>query len=422
MRGEAGNAGFRRVALGCVLKGRPKNGFSPKDVPAWTDLQALGLGCLTVRGFVPAQLKNIPDTALARRFLLAEGDLLMSRANTRELVGLVGRFADTNHACIYPDLMMRLRPDEDQCLPAYLEVVLRSDSLRRAVRSGARGTSDSMVKISAPLVEALKIPLPAVAEQRQIVAAHAAFERRIVALERMLGKVLVAEAALCAGALQESAGGWGRGALETVATVAAGVTLGSEPVGDGTVELPYLRVANVLDGRIDTSEVKTVRILQTQYARFALQKGDLLLTEGGDLDKLGRGAVWDGRVDECLHQNHVFRVRCGEQMLPEFLALYTSSSEGRAYFQSVGKQTTNLASINSTQVKKMPVPVPPVDEQERLLGPIRSVRSRAAALLKQIAKLRVVQEGVVEDLLSGKVAVPAARTPRQARGVANFPA
>lgn len=269
-------------------------------------------------------------------------------------------------------------------------------------------TSHGTGRLDTARLQELEIGVPPLAEQRQIVAVHAAFERRIVALERMLGKVLVAEAALCAGALQEPAGGWGRGTLETVATVAAGVTLGSEPVGDGTVELPYLRVANVLDGRIDTLEVKTVRILQTQYARFALRKGDLLLTEGGDLDKLGRGAVWDGRIDECLHQNHVFRVRCGDQMLPDFLALYTSSPEGRAYFQSVGKQTTNLASINSTQVKKMPVPVPPVDEQERLLGPIRSVRSRAAALQKQIGKLRVVQEGVVEDLLSGKVAVPAA--------------
>lgn len=190
--------------------------------------------------------------------------------------------------------------------------------------------------------------------------------------------------------------------LDSVATVAAGVTLGSEPVGDGTIELPYLRVANVLDGRIDTTDVKNVRIVKTQYERYALRKGDLLLTEGGDLDKLGRGAVWDGRIDGCLHQNHVFRVRCGEQMLPDFLALYTASSEGRAYFQRVGKQTTNLASINSTQVKQMPVPVPPVEEQRRLLGPVHATRKRAAVLQRQIAKLRTIQQGVAEDLLSGR--------------------
>lgn len=89
-------------------------------------------------------------------------------------------------------------------------------------------------------------------------------------------------------------------------------------------------------------------------------------------------------------------------MSPDFLALYTSSDAGRAYFQRVGKQTTNLASINSTQVKQMPVPLPPLAEQENLLGPIRSVRSRLAVLERQVSKLRVVQQGVVEDLLSGR--------------------
>lgn len=388
------------VRLGSVLESPPKNGYSPKDVSEWTGLKALGLGCLTPRGFAPSQLKNVPDSAMARRFTLVDGDLLMSRANTRELVGLAGRFTQIGVACIYPDLMMRLRPKAEQCLPGYLEIVLRSATVRRAVQAGARGTSESMVKISASLVEDLRIPLPPLPEQRDIVAANEAFERRIGALERTLAKVEIAEAALSADALGHVGAAGPR--LDSVATVAAGVTLGSEPVGDGTIELPYLRVANVLDGRIDTSDVKTVRIVKTQYERYALRKGDLLLTEGGDLDKLGRGAVWDGRIDECLHQNHVFRVRCGEQMLPDFLALYTASSEGRAYFQRVGKQTTNLASINSTQVKQMPVPVPSVEEQRRLLGPVHAARERAAVLRQQIAKLRTIQQGVIEDLLSGR--------------------
>ena len=387
------------VRLGSVLESPPKNGYSPKDVPEWTGLKALGLGCLTPRGFAPSQLKNVPDSAMARRFTLVDGDLLMSRANTRELVGLAGRFTQIGVACIYPDLMMRLRPKAEQCLPGYLEIVLRSATVRRAVQAGARGTSESMVKISASLVEDLRIPLPPLPEQRDIVAANEAFERRIGALERTLAKVETAESALSADALGQVGAAGPR--LDSVATVAAGVTLGSEPVGDGTIELPYLRVANVLDGRIDTTDVKTVRIVKTQYERYALRKGDLLLTEGGDLDKLGRGAVWDGRIDECLHQNHVFRVRCGEQMLPDFLALYTASPEGRAYFQRVGKQTTNLASINSTQVKQMPVPVPAVEEQRRLLGPVYAARERAAVLQRQIAKLRTIQQGVIEDLLSG---------------------
>ncbi|MFJ8971079.1 restriction endonuclease subunit S [Streptomyces sp. wa1064] len=400
MRGE--DAGIRKVRLASVLKQNPRNGYSPKDVPGFTGLQALGLGCLTSGGFFPYQLKNVPDTPLARRFQLEEGDLLMSRANTRELVGLAGRYKDVGHPCIYPDLMMRLRPDQTVCLPEYLEIVLRSSAVRKAVRAGARGTSDSMVKIGAALVGGLQVPLPQIGEQKRIVAGYETFDQRIVALERIVGKLRVAEAAMTSKVLsRENLARWRRSNLENVATVAAGVTLGSEPVGDGTIELPYLRVANVLDGRIDTTDVKTIRIMRSQYERFALRGGDLLLTEGGDLDKLGRGAVWDGRIGECLHQNHVFRVRCGEHIMPDFLALYTSSSAGRSYFQSVGKQTTNLASINSTHVKEMMVPVPPVSEQERLVEPIRTIRRRMSFVERQVAKLRIMQQGVVEDLLAG---------------------
>ncbi|MFJ9032516.1 restriction endonuclease subunit S [Streptomyces sp. NPDC102274] len=284
-------------------------------------------------------------------------------------------------------------------------IKVRTPEILRMVEETSHGTG----RLDTARLQELEIGIPTMAEQRRIIAAHAAFERRIVGLRGVLRKLRVAEEALAANALdQERIGRWERVRLDAVASVAAGVTLGSEPVGNGTVELPYLRVANVLDGRIDTTEVKTVRILQSRYERFALQKGDLLLTEGGDLDKLGRGAVWDGRLEECLHQNHVFRVRCGERTLPDFLALYTSSPEGRAYFQSVGKQTTNLASINSTQVKQMPIPVPPREEQERIMGAIRTIRYRQASMERQIAKLRTVQQGVVEDLLSGAERLPAA--------------
>ena len=79
--------------------------------------------------------------------------------------------------------------------------------------------------------------------------------------------------------------------------IAGGVTLGRSISGSGTVELPYLRVANVQDGFIDTREMKTVRILRTELDRYRLRAGDVLMTEGGDFDKLGRGSVWDGSID-----------------------------------------------------------------------------------------------------------------------------
>ncbi|WP_329540367.1 restriction endonuclease subunit S [Streptomyces sp. NBC_01358] len=183
--------------LGEVLVEKPKNGYSPSEVQEWTGLLALGLGCLTSEGFAPRQLKQIPNSPVARRFRLADGDLLMSRANTRELVGLAGRYQDVGQSCIYPDLMMRLRPDEQRCLSAYLEMALASSSVRAAVQAEARGTSESMVKISAGVVEALHIPLPSLERQREVVEASALLDDRIVKQQAVIAKLRTVQQGVC---------------------------------------------------------------------------------------------------------------------------------------------------------------------------------------------------------------------------------
>src|SRR5258708_3193712 len=98
--------------------------------------------------------------------------------------------------------------------------------------------------------------------------------------------------------------GWKRVALEEVAEVRTGLALGKRDISD-PVERPYLRVANVQDGYLDLSTIKMVSVSRADAERYALRRHDVLLTEGGDFDKLGRGTVWRGEVPGCLHQNHV---------------------------------------------------------------------------------------------------------------------
>ncbi|MFI7875343.1 hypothetical protein [Streptomyces salinarius] len=196
-----GESRYPLVPVGEILRSDPSNGFSPKEVAEWTGLLSLGLGCLTKSGFLPRQLKRVPDSSYARRFLLSDGDLLLSRANTRELVGLVGIYRDVGNPCIYPDLMMRLIPNDIVCLPSYLELVLGSATVRRELQAGARGTSESMVKISASLVQSLRVPLPSIAEQRKIVNAHAVVEQRIAALDQVRAKLRVIQRGVVEGLL-----------------------------------------------------------------------------------------------------------------------------------------------------------------------------------------------------------------------------
>jgi type I restriction enzyme S subunit len=161
---------------------------------------------------------------------------------------------------------------------------------------------------------------------------------------------------------------WRRLPLHAVADVRTGLAKGKTGISDA-VRLPYLRVANVQDGHLDLSEIKQIDVARDQVQRYSLQPGDILMTEGGDFDKLGRGAVWRGQFEPCLHQNHVFAVRPDtEQIEPAYLAALAASDYGRAYFITCAKRSTNLASINSSQLKAFPVPLPPIAEQRKIAG------------------------------------------------------
>lgn len=161
------------------LNGRPRNGYSPQVAGEWTGIQMLGLGCLTHEGFEPLQLKPAPrgDRRLVPA-MLADGDLLVSRSNTRDLVGLAGVYRDVGTPCSYPDLMMRLNAS-DETRGEFLELVLRSPQLRRQIEAHAVGTSGSMVKVSGRIVSALMVTMPPIDEQERILICLNAARSRI---------------------------------------------------------------------------------------------------------------------------------------------------------------------------------------------------------------------------------------------------
>jgi len=139
------------------------------------------------------------------------------------------------------------------------------------------------------------------------------------------------------------------------------LTLGKQYSGD-LLEYPYLRVANVQDGYLKLDDVLTVEVPASEAASNLLAYGDVLMNEGGDIDKLGRGCVWRDEISPCLHQNHVFAVR-PHSVDSDWLALWTSTLQAKRYFESRAKRSTNLASISGSNIKELPVPLPPVSEQ-----------------------------------------------------------
>ena len=159
---------------------------------------------------------------------------------------------------------------------------------------------------------------------------------------------------------------WRLTRLKFVADVRGGLAIGKDYGFSELEEYSYIRVANVQDGYLSLDEVKTVQIPKREAENYLLQNGDVLMNEGGDDDKLGRGCIWNGEVTPCLHQNHVFAVR-PRLVEPEWIDTWASSDGARFHFELHAKRTTNLASISAANLKELPLLVPPAEERREIL-------------------------------------------------------
>ncbi|MDS4029520.1 MAG: restriction endonuclease subunit S [Candidatus Contendobacter sp.] len=197
--------------------------------------------------------------------------------------------------------------------------------------------------------------------------------------------------------------------LKFLAEVRGGLTLGKNYNSSVLQEYSYLRVANVQDGHIVLDDVRKISVPESEARTCMLEKGDVLMNEGGDADKLGRGCIWHGEIAPCLHQNHVFSVR-PLKVTPEWLDAWTSTREAKRYFESRAKQTTNLASISGTNIKEFPVIMPPKDEQIRILDFVVSERARTAeleeTLQRSIALIKERRSALITAAVTGQLQIP----------------
>jgi len=238
-----------------------------------------------------------------------------------------------------------------------------SDVVARGVKKGA-----TVHSVQSGFIEGLQVPLLE-HDTQQLVVDLLSRAEGIVRLrrqaQRKAAELIPALFVDMFGDPAMNSKGWPVFPLSAVSEVISGVAKGRDLSADESIELPYMRVANVKDGRLELDEVKTIRIKKAEVDKLRIVPGDLLMTEGGDPDKLGRAALWRGEIDLCVHQNHIFKVRSNrDRLVPEFLRSFVGSAYGKAYFLSVAKKTTGIASINKTQLSAFPVLLPPVAAQE----------------------------------------------------------
>ncbi|RZT89516.1 type I restriction enzyme M protein [Azospira oryzae] len=176
------------VALGEIIEGKPKNGYSGKPVDYETSTKVLSLSATTSGVLDISRTKyldeDIPNDAACR---CRQGDIYLQRGNTAELVGTAAIFDVNEVNYIYPDLMIRVRADETKILSHYLLHQLQSPSVRNYITRNAVGAAGSMPKINQGIVERIPIPLPDLETQRAIVAEIQAEQALVNANKELIG-------------------------------------------------------------------------------------------------------------------------------------------------------------------------------------------------------------------------------------------
>ena len=268
----------------------------------------------------------------------------------------------TRPSCV-DNNVMALVPDRAHIEPEYLYYLMLTKDLRDFA------SDSNPPSIRKTTVEAWRIPVPPLDEQRRIVDILSRAEG-IVRLRREAQKKA---AELVPAIFLEMFGdpatnpkGWPIRPLGEIADVQGGLQVTSARAAL-PLEVPYLRVANVHRGRLDLGEVKMLRVAPHELARASLATGDLLIVEGhGNPLEIGRVAVWDGSIPDCTHQNHLIRARpVPSMLLPEYASACLNSHGGRQALLRSGKTTSGLSTISVKNVKNAPIMAPPIALQQK---------------------------------------------------------
>ena len=185
--------------------------------------------------------------------------------------------------------------------------------------------------------------------------------------------------------------------LEEIADIVSGITKGRKTKLTDLREVPYMAVSNVKDGYIDWTNVKTILATENEINQYRLLPDDVLMTEGGDPDKVGRGSIIMNPPEDCIHQNHIFRVRLDEsRILPRYFSAYLQSLKAKTYFLRAAKQTTGIASINMKQLRRLPTIVPPIRKQMEYVSFSKQVDKSKVVVQKALNEAQLLFDSLMQ--------------------------
>lgn len=269
-----------------------------------------------------------------------------------------------------------LRPDIKQLDGKYLFYLIWNQKFRFIAERSMSGSAGQK-RVPASFLQNFEVPLPPLKEQKRITAildkADAIRQKRqqaIALADDFLRSVFLD----MFGDPVTNPKGWEIQPISKVAEVQGGLQVTKKREGL-PVTCPYLRVANVYRGRLELSEIKTMQVTEVEQERVALVKNDILIVEGhGNKEEIGRCAMWDGSIENMIHQNHLIRVRViNNRVLPQYLTDFINSEGGRGQLIGASNTTSGLNTISTRLVKETAVLIPDLHIQERYIQIFKKV-------------------------------------------------
>lgn len=326
-------------------------------------------------------------------------------------------------AAVYPANMppgvitadvIRIRPDRSLVDARWLAYAINAENAQAQVRWITGGVTRPKVTLAD--FRRLEVTLPPLREQSRVAEAIAAIDDTITQTEAVIGKLATKRTAIAGDVLTgRCVGGpdhvaakramWAFSLVEREFDISAGITLGPERVPRHNPRR-YLRVANVQRSRIDLNDLLELEATDAEMASRSLRTDDLLVVEGhANPNEIGRCAIVGRDAEGMTFQNHLFRLR-SRRLMPAFAVEWLNSDAVRGYWRRMCGTSSGLNTINRTMLKRVAIPLPPRDEQDRIVAVLDAHDARIRAEEAARDKLVALKRGLLRDLLTGNVRVP----------------
>jgi|TARA_R100001143_G_C3359233_1_gene134488 type I restriction enzyme S subunit len=417
---DLGPLGWTLNALGNVVDVRPSN-VDKKTNPEDISIRLCNYTNVYYNNSIRNGMRFMSSTAKLReieRFSLEKDDVIITKdSETPDDIAVPAYVAENMENVVCGYHLALLRPIKSILNGHFLSFLLQLPKVRHHFFLSASGVTRYGLTIDA--IKNAEIRLPPLPEQQKIATILSSVDDVIEKTRTQIDKLKDLKTGMMQELLTKGIGhtefkdspagripvSWSECTLQDIAVVQTGVAKNGKMTGD-LIEVPYLRVANVQDGYLDLTEIKMISIEASRLDRFLLRDEDVLVNEGGDFDKLGRGFIWRNQVSPCVHQNHVFVVRTDKaKLLPLFFNYLSGSEYGKKYYLGCAKQTTNLASLNSTQLKAFPILLPSLQEQKEICDVLQSFDEKLQKVVTKLDSLLILKKALMQDLLTGKVRV-----------------